>query len=240
VLQCGHRECSPVEGKGLDVINRIKGEMAIWFARKFDRTYSIDTFGQQSVAQSQITSSSKKYGQGFGSIPAGSLRALMRRLPMRPKDFVFIDYGCGKGRALFIAAEHSFKAAIGIEYASDLASIAKRNIELTMGIFQTPIQCLEMDAMDYEPPIDDECFFFLYSPFEGPVLERALDRISLSYERSPRELILCYARQSSKKSPDHKNQIRKNMRFSQIGKTYSPIDIGALPSIEFTLFKAIR
>lgn len=72
----------------------------------------------------------------------------MRRLPMRPKDFVFIDYGCGKGRALFIAAEHSFKAAIGIEYASDLASIAKRNIELTMGIFQTPIQCLEMDAMD--------------------------------------------------------------------------------------------
>lgn len=227
------------EGKDLPVIDRFKGQMAVWLARRFDRTYGVDTFGQQSVAQSVIDSSSKKHGQGFGSIPAGSLRALMRRLPVKQEDFVFVDYGCGKGRALLIAAEQRFKQIIGIEYASDLAAVARRNIEQTQGTFPVPIQCLEMDALEFDPPRDEECFFFLYSPFQGPVLDQVLNTIAISYRHSPRRLILCYARQGSNLSPDHRSVIAANRAFVQISRTYSPLDFGAIPAIEFTLFKVI-
>lgn len=221
------------------MIDRLKGLMAVWLAKRFDGTYGVDTFGQQSVAQSVIKSSSKKHGQGFGSIPAGSLRALMRRLPVAPEDFVFVDYGCGKGRALFIAAEQPFKQIIGIEYASDLAAIARRNIERTKGTFQVSIQCIEKDAIEYNPPRDEPCFIFLYSPFQGPVLDQVLKTISQSYRDAPRDLILCYARQASNLSPNHRPEILENPSFVQMGKTYSPIDIGALPAIEFTLFRVI-
>jgi len=219
------------------VIDQLKGWLAIQFAKRFDRIYNIDTFGQQSVSQSIITSPSKVHGQGFGSIPVGSFRALMRRLPYKKNEFVFIDYGCGKGRALFLAAEHDFGEVVGVEYAADLANIAKRNIELSSNEFRMHIACIEIDAVDYDIPDDRACLLFLYSPFQGPILDEVLHKIAQSHRQSPRAMILCYARQRSRHSPNHRSAITANPAFAQIGEVFSPFDLGALPAIEFTLFK---
>jgi hypothetical protein len=40
---------------------------------------------------------------------AGAARKLAGKIPLRHKDFVFIDYGSGKGRVLMIASRWPFK-----------------------------------------------------------------------------------------------------------------------------------
>ena len=39
---------------------------------------------------------------------------------MIPVDSIFVDFGCGKGRALLIASEYNFKSVRGVEFAHEL------------------------------------------------------------------------------------------------------------------------
>src|SRR5204863_4068199 len=44
-------------------------------------------------------------------------------------QYTFVDYGCGKGRVLLLAAQHPFQEVIGVEFAPELHKIAEANLE---------------------------------------------------------------------------------------------------------------
>ncbi len=60
----------------------------------------------------------------IGSQPSIMRRALSALGPVERYDF--LDLGCGKGRALIVAAEFPFRAITGVELSPALAAIARR------------------------------------------------------------------------------------------------------------------
>jgi SAM-dependent methyltransferase len=106
-------------------------------------------------------------------------------------EFVFIDIGCGRGRALVLAGKFDFKRIIGIEISPQLAREAQ---EVTAKFASHPeiisIQCT--DARDFVWPETESLVLFLYNPFSRPVLCEVLARLQQSLRRSPRAVYVLY------------------------------------------------
>ena len=51
-----------------------------------------------------------------------------QRLRPRDEGDVFVDFGCGKGRVLFLAARYRFARIIGVELSERMAEQARRNL----------------------------------------------------------------------------------------------------------------
>lgn len=93
------------------------------------------------------------------------------------KDEVFVDYGCGKGRALFMAANLGFKKVVGVELSDSLCRIAEKNTEIFASKRSSlpPIEVVQADATRFDAPSDAGLFFF-FNPFRGDVLAEVLQK----------------------------------------------------------------
>lgn len=124
-----------------------------------------------------------------------SWRHLDRALEGRtfgPAD-VFIDYGCGKGRVVYLAAQQPFARVIGIEIAEDLIAVARRNLERNAARLACPdVELITADVVTYVVP-DDVTYAYFYNPFVGDVFRAALDGLIASLDRNQRDLTIIYA-----------------------------------------------
>jgi hypothetical protein len=160
---------------------------------EFDRTFHVDTAGYVLLEAMEVVGDNRDHGHPYAGIRPRDFQELMGRIPAEHEDYVFIDYGSGKGRALFLAAEWPFKAAIGVEFAPELHRIAEKNIRT----YQNPgrrcrdIRTLCMDAVDFEPPREPAILYF-YNPFSESVLSAVLEKVRKSLEESPRPLWVGY------------------------------------------------
>lgn len=64
-------------------------------------------------------------------LPTSTLafQSIMRNLPTDVSEYVFVDFGSGKGRTLLLAAEFNFKRIIGVEFARELHDTAVKNVK---------------------------------------------------------------------------------------------------------------
>ena len=142
-------------------------------------------------------------------IPSGSLRGrneyekhegcnplifveLLRRVSLDRGRSVFLDFGAGKGRALLLAAQHSFRKAIGVELSPELCAAAQKNIVTYCK--HHPESFIEVhcaDAAVFEVPTEVNVAFF-FNPFGPEVMLAVIDRIAESISRSPREFHVFY------------------------------------------------
>ena len=108
-------------------------------------------------------------------------------LDIRFEDFVFIDYGSGKGRALLLASEFPFKRIIGVEFSETLHEIARANIATYKSSTQRcrSIESVWMDAAEYDLP-DDPLVLYFYNPFLEPLMQDVVDRVQASIASRPR------------------------------------------------------
>ena len=114
--------------------------------------------------------------------------------PVAPIDqYTFIDVGAGMGRAMLLASEYPFRAAIGIEIHANLARIARRNLSLWRlagrAVAQTRLVC--RDAADFPLP-QGPCVAFLFNPFGAPVMRRMLKRWSTALAGRSGQLDILY------------------------------------------------
>lgn len=94
-----------------------------------DRQYGIDTssfFPADLIAPDP--SQASEINSYLGSSP-DLQRRVLSQLP-DVSEHSFVDLGCGKGRALAVASEFSFKAIIGVELSSDICAIARKNAKI--------------------------------------------------------------------------------------------------------------
>lgn len=117
----------------------------------------------------------------YGIAPSVFRSMLVRWRRCRPAahldEFTFVDLGAGMGRAVLLAAEYPFRAAIGVELHPTLARIARRNMAVwrASGRARAPMRLVCADAAEFDPP-PGPCVAFLFNPFGGPVLRRVLAR----------------------------------------------------------------
>ena len=108
-------------------------------------------------------------------------------------DFSFVDLGSGMGRAVLLASQFPFRAAIGVEINPALARIARKNLALwrAAGRALAPARILCRDAVEFEFPAGP-CVAFLFNPFRAPVLRRIVASWSSNFAGRARQLDILY------------------------------------------------
>lgn len=143
---------------------------------EFDRRFGVETGGFEWVSSFEASPDTVAHAHNYG--PVRKIDTYLHSLDIPFQDYTFIDYGCGKGRALLMASDFPFKGIIGVEYAAELVAIARRNLEVYRSGEQKchAIRVVECDAGVFEPP-SAPIVMFLYNPFDAVVLKQVLDRI---------------------------------------------------------------
>jgi SAM-dependent methyltransferase len=161
---------------------------------RFDRKFRIETLE---------TMSDRTNGRSAGNHSADNLRyqptkirtlrKIFAELHINYEDFIFLDLGSGKGRALLIASEFPFRRIIGVEISTELHSIAQKNIRTYQNSTQkcSAIDSLCCDAALYPMP-PENMVLFLFNPFTGPTLARILANLSESLRNHPSDVYLVY------------------------------------------------
>ncbi len=152
--------------------------------RAFDAERRIDTAGWVRTPDLVTDSPNRRFAVRYQPTSVEDFELLMGKLDIPHDEFVFVDYGSGKGRVLMLAAAYPFQRIIGVEFSPPLDRVARENIA-TLGEDAARIETVVMDAAEFEPPLEPLVLYF-NNPFELPVLQGVLDRLRESIDREPR------------------------------------------------------
>jgi len=182
----------------------------------FELYYGLDTEAQLSLRDIQVTSANKLFGEDYQAAPYLPIRLLFKKIMhIIPEKRSFVDYGCGKGRAMLIAAEHGIRIVKGIEFSPLMGQISKAIIKKynKRAHNGTKFSVIEADVLDYKITAEDN-IFFLFNPFNDVILDQVLDRIEKSLAIYPRFLIIIYVH------PEHEHLIERRS-FCKTTKRYN-------------------
>jgi SAM-dependent methyltransferase len=107
--------------------------------------------------------------------------------------FVFVDIGSGKGRALLMAAEYSFRRIIGIELLPELHQVAQENISRFKSDRQRcfALEAICSDAADFAFP-SDPFVIYLFNPLPETRLVAFVANLEDSLKQNPRSVYVLY------------------------------------------------
>jgi predicted RNA methylase len=138
----------------------------------FDEMLGVDTKGPVGLWHLKIRSDNLQDAIRYEGVNPSIFRKAMSNLAENFSDFTFIDLGCGKGRALLLAKEFGFSQIVGIEFAPELAAVARKNCR-QVGLQAT---VLSQDAVQFPFP-PGNLVVYLYNPFGPTVLNPVLDHL---------------------------------------------------------------
>ena len=160
---------------------------------RFDRKFGVDTAGVIRHEELNIHGPSAGYATDYEAAPPMLLKEAIAGLRIRYQEFTFVDFGCGKGKALLVASAFPFDKIIGVELSPDLKAVAAENVRRYKGKAQQcrSLEVVGMDAAEFPLPASPLVCYF-YNPFKEQVMMRVLKNIEGSLHKHPRELIIIY------------------------------------------------
>ena len=154
--------------------------------RAFDRRRGIATTGVVRASESAPSA-------GYQPVHPKAFRDLLAHVPAERRAMTFVDYGSGRGRALLLALEHGFGAAVGVEVEPALHRDAEANLaryRAKMGR-DGAIRLIEGDARHFRLP-SGPVVVFLYNPCAREVLIEILAGIRGALREEPRPAWIVY------------------------------------------------
>jgi SAM-dependent methyltransferase len=195
---------------GMYTLARLRTEVE---SRWFDFQHRIHTYRQVTTDKMIIGGANSPHATLYCPTHLRSGRQVFRNLPIADfSRYIFIDFGSGKGRMLFLAAEHPFRSILGIEFAADLHATAEENIRRYRNPKQAcfDIRSLNIDAAEFDFP-NENCVLYFFFPFRRPVMEPLIDRLDRSLDQHPRDIILVYMNPELADIIEHTNNLRLHM-----------------------------
>jgi SAM-dependent methyltransferase len=179
----------------------------------FDEKYGVDTDTWVDVEDLGVSGPSKTFAVGYAPTPVKVWEDAMALLSIVHHDFLFIDLGSGKGRALMLAAGYPFQQIIGVEFSPALHMIAMRNIEIYSGpSLCSDIRCVFGDAAAFGLP-DSPLVILIANPFVGDIMRQVVGNIEKSVNRSPRHVYVLYVK------PIHAESLNQSQVLREIAHT---------------------
>jgi SAM-dependent methyltransferase len=159
-----------------------------------DQRLGIDATGMHTPAELSLRGENAQFAVEYFATPSWIFQRLVDSLEIDVGRFVFVDYGCGKGRVLALAAERAFLRVEGVELSEDLHRLALRNIAEARrsGALRAPVLMHHQDATEYELP-KEPLVIYLFNPFGEKVITRVLDAIQATLRDTPRDAHVIYA-----------------------------------------------
>ncbi len=224
-----------ISKNGFPLFRRLMG---LSFDKKFDKKYNVDTCGSIHLKELTIDSKNVESGVIYDPAPAATLRRLFSYLPDDLKDYTLVDFGSGKGRAMFVGAEYSFGKIIGVEFANELHEVAVSNIANYKSSKQKcfEIESLCMDAVNFKIP-KEKCVFYFFAPFEQNVLSQVIENIKQSYRQSPRNMVILYITDPIT-NPIPSDEIKNCGIFSQVRAASMPFDIAQRYPMYYEIYES--
>jgi len=118
---------------------------------------------------------------------------IMQQLaPVDFTDFIFIDLGSGKGRALLLASRYPFRSIIGVEIQPELHNVAEENIfRLHESHPEIDVQAVCLDAREYRFP-NEPLIVYMFNPFPDYAMATVVENLRRSVVRHPRPVYVIY------------------------------------------------
>lgn len=179
-------------------------------AEAFDKKYNVETAREVRMHELEIDSPNVEHGVFYAGTDPKSFPGILDSLKIEFENFVFIDLGSGKGRALLMASERPFEKIIGVEFASELNAIAQKNILSFRNSEQKcrNIEAVCQDATRFVPP-PEPCVFYVFNAFHAGIVAEVLGNIERSFNEKPRDIYFIYA------NPVHIEVLQKNEFFNE-------------------------
>ena len=104
----------------------------------------------------------------------------------------FLDIGCGKARAMCVAAAFGINKISGVELSKELYNLAKENIAVTKHQYPSAnIKLYNNDAFYFEIEDDVDCIF-MFNPFDETIMSGVMENIETSLDINPRDITILY------------------------------------------------
>ena len=164
----------------------------------FDLAHGVETSGRISGAELGAGHPHDVHTTAYLAVPPSRFRAAITQWQTLPgtrpvATYAFVDVGCGKGRAVLLAAGMGFRECLGVELDPGLAAIAQRNVNgwRVGDVAAPPMRIVNADAIESELP-QGPMLIYLYNPFRGVVLRRLLARLEALASSHAGELDVLY------------------------------------------------
>lgn len=185
---------------------KLIGEMgALVFLKKqglhpFDIKYGTDTSGIIKPEALDIPDDKIMHAVRYQTAIVDVFFDALKSLPIDFEEFLFVDLGSGKGRALLLASEYPFKAIWGVELSLSLQAIANRNIQIYKSESQRChlVQSICEDVTKFQIP-KEKIVFYLFNPFDDHVMCTVARNIEDSLQEYFRDIYIVYLK------PVHRN-----------------------------------
>ena len=180
--------------KNVGILNTSKLYISVIIDRLFyyDSEYDI----KESVDPRDTIPNHPNVGHATIYIPTrvSPFMSMLKTLNPNTNDTVFVDFGCGKGGALLLAAKFGIKKVKGIEFCDKLSSIASNNMQTFSdkeGTSSFEFEIINNDMSLYNLDVLDNLFYF-YNPCDEYILDKVIKNIIYSFSESPRGGIIVY------------------------------------------------
>lgn len=158
---------------------------------EFDRQYGVETSGTFHPEESAVQGENWLYGIKYQAVSPVRFNQAIKELCIPYEEFVFVDFGSGKGRAVLLAAGFPFKRIVGVEYCEDLHRTAGLNLLRYPNVSKIckDICLLCMDASEYCLPNQPLVLYF-YNPFGRAVMEKVVENVRNSYQLHRKRIVV--------------------------------------------------
>ena len=116
------------------------------------------------------------------------LQKMMSYLKLNKED-VFVDLGCGAGRAIFLAGTKRLKKIIGVEIVKEVLEMTQDNLK-KLKLNRTPIEIIHGDACNLD--VREGTVFFMFNPFGEKTFTKVMENIRQSLKSNPRKIRIAY------------------------------------------------
>ena len=178
---------------------------------KGEKKYGIATTGADTLKTLEQKGIDTDHSTIYMPVSYNLLEELLAHHSVKNLQY-FLDIGCGKGRALCVAAANGFNNVTGIDFSKafclaaekNLSTVKEKNNALEFKVYNN-------DAFYFEIAREVDCIF-MFNPFDDVIMSGVAENILKSFELHPRDITLIYI------NPLYKQQLLQ-VGFKQIYHT---------------------
>jgi ribosomal protein L11 methylase PrmA len=164
----------------------------IYYEIKCERKYNLNTIAVDKLRTLSIKGDNLAHASIYQASNYYLLEQGFNYLRSINENNNITDFGCGKGRALVVAAYFGFKNITGIDFAKALCLSAEQNVQKTKLVYPSVVfNIICDDVVNYKIKKEQNVFFF-FNPFDEVVMLAVVKNILSSLKEKSRKVYIMY------------------------------------------------
>jgi SAM-dependent methyltransferase len=164
----------------------------IWHEIKGERKYNLNSIGLDKLHTLSIKGDNLAHSSIYQACNYYILENGFNYLRSINENNNIVDFGCGKGRALVVAAWFEFKNITGIDFAKALCISAEQNIKKVKLLYPSAtFNVVCDDVVNYKIKKEQNVFFF-FNPFDEVIMLEVVKNILASLKEKSRKVYIMY------------------------------------------------